>query len=219
MPSVRNALRLCCALAVLCCPVFAHANTLHLISTTGGSTNGTEIYPYNFSVNGSNSLTSLVCLNYNREVTVGEQWQVNIQHLDLGSSQTAIDYRADAILYSIFGQYGLSNSDIQFAIWSIFDPAVTSNSGYTSTSQSLVNYAMQYAVDPSLINSGFFNGFLLYTPTSNQTGWTSGQPQDFIGAASLAATPEPSSLALIGTGMIGTAFSLRKRFNTGADAA
>ena len=108
----------------------------------------------------------------------------------MGSSQTAVDYRADALLYFAFGKFGLSNSDVQYAIWSIFDPAVTSNSAFTSTSQTLVNLALQYAVDPGLINSGFFQNFSLYTPTSDQTGWTAGIPQEFIGTA---VTPEPSA--------------------------
>ena len=196
-----------------------HADTLKLVSDSANPGGGDAIYPYNFSVNESNSLTSLVCLNFDREVTIGEEWQVNIQHLDMGSSQTAVNYRADAYLFSDFSSSSYSKSDLQYAIWSIFDPAVRSNSLFTSTSQTLVNLAMQEAVDPNLMDSGFFRNFLLYTPTSNQTGWTSGTPQEFIGAASVAATPEPSSLALLGTGLISTAMFLRKRFTPAADLA
>ncbi|GAA3751173.1 PEP-CTERM sorting domain-containing protein [Terriglobus aquaticus] len=217
MLSFRNALRFCCAFALVFCPLLVHADTLNLVSTTGGSVNGEDIYPYNFSINGSSSLTSLVCLDYNRQVSIGEQWQVSVQSLDLGSSQTAIDYRTDAILYYVFGQYGLSNSDVQYAIWSIFDPDITSNTGFTSTSQTLVDYASYYAADPDVINSGFFSNFVLYTPTADQTGWTNGTPQEFIGAASAAPTPEPSSLALLGTGLISTALSFRKRFAARAE--
>ncbi len=213
MLSIRNVMRLCCAFALLCLPLSMHADTLQLISTSGGSSGGVDIYPYNFSVDGSSTLTSLACLNYDREITFGEQWNVDIHGLDMGSSQTAIDYRADALLYWAFGQYGLSNSDLQFAIWSIFDPSVTSNSAFTATSQNLVNLAMQYAVDPTLMSSGFFQNFSLYTPTSDQTGWTSGTPQEFIGAADPSVTPEPSSLVLLGTGLLCAGLILsRKRF-------
>lgn len=219
MPSFRGFLLASCALALFVAPLASHADTLQLVSTTANSGGGDDVYPYNFSVNGSKSLTSMVCLNLDRNVDLGETWQVNVSHLDLGSSQTAIDYRADAYLFSGFGKNGNSNSDVQYAIWSIFDPAAKNNSHFTSNSQTLVNNAMQAAMDSNIINSGFFQGFLLYAPTSNQTGWTSGQPQEFIAAAPLAATPEPSSLALLGTGLIGTALSFRKRYAAAADQA
>ena len=212
MLSIRNFMRLCCAFALLSFPLFSHADTLQFLSTSGGSSGGVNIYPYNFSVNGSSTLTSLACLNYDREITFGEQWQVNISGLDMGTSQAAINYRADAWLYSNFGQNGESNSDVQYAIWDIFDPAVSGNSAFTANSQDLVNLALQYAVDPGLMSSGFFQNFSLYTPTSDQTGWTAGTPQEFLGAADPAMTPEPSALALLGTGFLGTALIwFRKR--------
>ena len=217
MSAKQTVLRICCALALLFAPVFCHADTLQLISTTGGSSGGVDIYPYNFSVNGSSTLSELVCLNYNREVSVGEKWQVQVQGLDMGTSQKAIDYRADALLFSAFGKYGLSNSDVQFAIWSIFDPTVTSNGAFSSTSQQLVKLAMQYAVDPNLMASGFFQGFSLYTPTANQDGWTNGIPQEFIGTA---VTPEPSGIALLGTGLLCTGLIwFRKRVEDAAPLA
>lgn len=211
-------MRLSLAFALLLVPTFCHADTLTLISTTGGNSGGEDIYPYNFSVNGSSTLTSLVCLNYDRQISFGETWEVNVHSLGMTMSQTDIDYRADAILYYAFGKYGLSNSDIQYAIWSIFDPAVQSNSAFTATSQYLVSLAMQYAVNSSVIDSGFFQNFVLYTPTANQTGWTNGMPQEFIGDPTV--TPEPASLALLGTGLLCTALvCYKKRLGETADVA
>jgi len=53
---------------------------------------------------------------------------------------------------------------------------------------------------------GEFSDVFFYRPTLNQEGWTNGQPQEFLGA-----TPEPSSMTLFGTGMLGFAGMLRRK--------
>ena len=224
MIRLTNVFRIVLAFALLACPLASRADSIQLISTTANSGSGVAVYPYNFKVNGAASTISLACLNFDREVTIGEKWNVTIHGLDLGSSLNAIQYRADAILYSVFGKYGLSNSDVQYAIWSIFDPSVKTNDNFTTTSQYLVTQSLAYAVNSDLINSGFFNNFLLYTPTSDTTGWTAGKPQEFIGTGSIApvtaATPEPSSIVLMGTAMLcGVVVMMRRRITAAAPMA
>ncbi len=98
------------------------------------------------------------------------------------------------------------------AAWSIFDPSgVQGNSAFDATAQNLASVAMQYAGDQQLIDSGFFSNFALYQPTSDQTGWTYGIPQEFIGAAP---TPEPSSLLLMGSGLASFAGVVRRRLRS-----
>ncbi len=194
-------------LAALSLP--ASADTLKFVSDAGVNAGGEDVYPYNFQINGSSTTTQLMCIDLNRNISFGESWNVSVNRIALDSSLTSQEYRADALLFyaTTTGQY--SNADVQWAAWSIFDPSgVQGNSAFDATAQNLASLAMQYAGNTQVINSGFFSQFALYQPTSDQTGWTNGIPQEFIG---MAPTPEPSSLLLMGSGLASFAGVVRRR--------
>jgi hypothetical protein len=181
------------------------ADTLTLKSTGTQTAGNDYIYPYNMSINGSSQTTAMMCLNYSDEVTIGETWQVQSQQLSTASST---QLQEDAWLFSKASTYG--NLDVQLAVWYILDPSVQTNSAWDSSVEFNLISMAQNAV-PGLTN-GFLSQYTIFSPVlSNQTGWTAGTPQSYI-ANSVAATPEPSSFLLLGTGLLGSGgFFLRRR--------
>lgn len=210
-------------------PRVTFADTLTLTGVGGANTDGVYTYPYNFTVTGpggSNTNVALSCLNFNREISVGETWTVNAYNvLNIPSSKlqgfTQNQFRADALLYN---QYAGANgnatltSEIQFAIWSIMDPSdikSTNNSyngagAFDATAQSLAAAALSNAGSASASN--FANDEVFLPDLNNQSGWTNGVPQMFMtDPPPSSVTPEPSSLMLLGTGLIGTVGVMRRK--------
>jgi hypothetical protein len=170
----------------------------------GQSVGGVYVYPYYFTITGSNGKTtaaSLMCDSYSNEINFNETWTADVHGLLsggglYGSSPAELqEYEAAAIIFSevLAGTASAVNGNL--AVWDLFFPhEAHNNSGWNSTAQALETNAL---ASTSNYNASFYAHFQVYTPTNASIG--SG-PQEFLGYN--ANLPEPASLIIIGSGLV-----------------
>jgi hypothetical protein len=164
---------------------------------TGNNYWGVASYPYDLSVNGGPSQW-MMCIGYNEHIEAGETWQADVVSVaSLDPSTHLLDYQAAFLFEMTVADQG-ANSDINAATWYLFEGVPVLTPG----AQALVALAQSQNFQP-----GEFANVLLYRAIPGTESGNLGTAQDF-----LSTTPEPASLALFGSGLIGVAGMLRRKF-------
>ena len=190
------------AVCLVMVSALAKADTLKLTGDATGSTG-----PYQLTLDGKTPV-NLFCLDDFRSVHIGETWNVTVvngaDYLTSNTHSSDFKYEEEAYIYSMFGVsnghgHTYNNTDVQDALWYIFDHSADTN----SYANSLVSNAASFNYTGS-----FLDDYSFYIPT----GHGDNLPQEMIGTAvNTSPTPEPSSLMLFGSGLVGLAGVVRRK--------
>ena len=205
-------------------PLKAYADSVTMTFTGVGPQNnnsgGVYTFPYDFTVTpsggGPSENLSLMCISFDQEIylqTPNEYWTANVV---TAGSLGATD-EEEAYLYTQ-AVANVDNNTISgaanWADWALGESTTLTGQESFLTSHNIgvteLTYAENYLTGFSSVDLADYADYLVYVPVDgSEIPLSDKLPQTFVGGPS--PTPEPSSLILLGSGLLAAAGALYRR--------